>query len=70
MITHIALFKMIHGNAETIDEAKQALAGLEGKIPQVRHFEVGVNIVHSYRSYDLALVAQVRLPGRFAGLPE
>ena len=58
MITHIALFKMVHANKEIIEVAKKALEGLGGKIPQLRHFEVGVNIVQSYRSYDLALVAK------------
>ena len=58
MITHIALFKMVHANAETIEEAKKVLEGLKGKIPQLRHFEVGVNIFQSYRSYDLAVLAR------------
>ncbi len=59
MITHIALIKLVHANVETIEAAKAALARLgEGKIPQLRHFEVGANIVHSYRSYDLAVVAK------------
>jgi len=38
--------------------AKTALARLEGQIPQLRHLEIGVNIVHTGRSYDLALVAK------------
>ncbi len=58
MITHIALFKLVHANAETVDAARKALAGLDGKIPQLRHLEVGVNLVHSYRSYDLSLLAK------------
>ena len=58
MITHIALIKLVHSNAETIEDARQALAKLEGQIPQLRHFELGVNIVQSYRSYDLAVVAK------------
>ncbi len=58
MITHIALFKLVHSNKETIDGAKAALAGLEGKVPQVRYFELGVNIVPSYRSYDLSLITK------------
>lgn len=58
MITHIALFKMVHANKEIIEEARKALEALGGKIPQLRHLEVGVNIVYSYRSYDLALVAK------------
>ena len=58
MITHIALIKLVHANAETIEVAKKILSGLEGKIPQLRHLEIGVNIVQSYRSYDLSLVAR------------
>lgn len=58
MITHIVLYKLVHANIETIDAARQALKGLEGKIPELRHFEMGVNIVPSYRSYDLALVTK------------
>jgi hypothetical protein len=38
--------------------ARTALAGLKGRIPQLRHLEIGVNIVHTERSYDLALVAR------------
>jgi len=58
MITHIALFKLVHANTETVEEARKVLAGLAGKIPQFRHFEVGANIFESYRSYDLALLAK------------
>ena len=58
MITHIALIKLVHANAETIEEARKILFGLEGKIPQVRHLEIGVNLIHSYRSYDLSLIAK------------
>jgi len=58
MINHIVLIKLVHSNEETIEVAKTALARLEGQIPQLRHLEIGVNIVHTGRSYDLALVAK------------
>jgi hypothetical protein len=58
MTTHIVLIKLVHSNEETIEVARTALARLEGQIPQVRHLEIGVNIVHTDRSYDLALVAK------------
>jgi len=58
MITHIVLFKLVHANEETMEVARTALAGLKGRIPQLRHLEIGVNIVHTERSYDLALVAR------------
>jgi len=58
MITHIVLIKLVHSNEETIEVARTALARLEGQIPQLRHLEIGVNIVHTDRSYDLAVVAR------------
>ena len=33
MITHIALYKLVHANAETVEEARKVLASQEGKIP-------------------------------------
>lgn len=32
--------------------------GMKGRIPQLRHLEVGVDILHTERSYDLALVTK------------
>ena len=58
MITHIVLFKLVHSDEKSIEAARAALAGLEGRIPQLRHLEVGVNIVPTERSYDLGLVAR------------
>lgn len=58
MITHIALYKLVHANKETVEEARQVLASEAGKIPYCRAFEVGVNLLDSYRSYDLAVQAK------------
>lgn len=58
MITHIVLFKLVNANGETVEEARKVLSGMAGKIPQLRHLEVGVNVVPSDRAYDLALVAR------------
>ncbi len=58
MITHIVLFKLLHPTPENLEEARSVLAGLAGRIPRLRHLEVGVNGVHSDRSYDLALMAK------------
>jgi hypothetical protein len=58
MITHITLYKLVHANPETVEEARKMLASQEGKIPHFRDFEVGVNLFESYRSYDLALRAK------------
>jgi len=58
MITHIVLFKLLNCTPERAAEARGVLAGMAGKIPGLRHLEVGVDLVHSERSYDLALLAR------------
>lgn len=56
MITHIVLFKLI--DRRNAQKAMDVLLGMKGKIPQLRHLEVGVDVLHSERSYDLALVTK------------
>jgi hypothetical protein len=58
MITHIVFFKLFDQSPENIAAAKEKLLGMAGKIPQLRHLEVGTDIVRSERSYDLALVTK------------
>jgi hypothetical protein len=58
MITHIVLFKLLHATPEKVEKARQVLAGMAGKIPELRHLEVGVDLIHSERSYDLALLVR------------
>ncbi|MEW6697881.1 MAG: Dabb family protein [Bacillota bacterium] len=55
MITHVVLFKF--KDPANTTEAKERLMALKGKIPQLRHLEVGIDVVRSERSYDLALVS-------------
>jgi len=56
MITHIVLFKL--KDSHNVKKASEVLQGLKGKIPQLRHLEVGIDILHSDRSYHLALVTK------------
>ncbi len=58
MITHIVLFKLLDRSPESIEKARAKLASLAGKITQLRHFEVGTDVLHTDRSYDLALMAR------------
>jgi hypothetical protein len=58
VITHIVFFKLVDRSGENIEKARAVMASLAGKIPQLRHFEVGADILHTDRSYDLALVAK------------
>ena len=58
MITHVVLFKLVDRSQENIEKARAVLASLAGKIPQLRHLEVGADVLRTDRSFDLALVAR------------
>lgn len=58
MITHIVLFKLLESKIHEAVKIKEVLAGMANRIPHLRHLEVGVNIIHSDRSFDLALLAR------------
>lgn len=58
MITHIVFFKLVDRSPLNIEKAKDVLMSMEGKIPQLRHLEVGIDLLHTQRSYDLALVTK------------
>ena len=58
MIRHIVLFKFKPEVAEEErDSALKNLRALPEKIPVIREFEVGEDVVHSPRSWDYALVS-------------
>jgi hypothetical protein len=58
MITHIVFFKLGDPSPEKIAETRNRLLSMSGRIPVIRHFEVGIDVVRSERSYDLALVTR------------
>ncbi len=58
MITHIVLFKLKDRSPGNIEKARDVLSGMKGKIIQMRYLEVGVDILHSERSYDIALITK------------
>lgn len=53
MIKHVICFKLKAG--ESVEKAKEVLLSMEGKVPMLRGIEVGVDFLHSGRSYDLIL---------------
>lgn len=58
MITHIVFFKLKDRSMRSVEKARDVLLGMKGKIPQLRHLEVGIDVLHSERSYDIALVTK------------
>ena len=58
MLTHVVLFKLKDKSPETLNKVKELLMNLEGKIPQLKYIEVGIDILHSERSYDISLITR------------
>ena len=60
MITHVVLFKLKDRSPQSIEKARDILLGLKGKgkIPVLRYLEVGMDVLHSERSYDIALITK------------
>ncbi len=55
MFTHIVLFKLKDKSPATIQKIQHDLLELKEKIPLIKFMEVGVDVLHSERSYDVAL---------------
>lgn len=55
MIVHIVLFKLNTPTAKSSSAVKDMLLSMDGKLPMLRQLEVGVDVVRSERSYDVAL---------------
>jgi hypothetical protein len=58
MVTHIVFFKLKDTSPASIGAAREKLLGMEGNIDLLRHLEVGVDVIRSDRSFDLALVTR------------
>ncbi|MNO18885.1 Stress responsive A/B Barrel Domain protein [compost metagenome] len=59
MIKHIVFFKLKDRAPEKVQETVAVLRNMEGRIPQLVSIEVGADIIHSERSFDIALVTVV-----------
>ena len=64
MIRHIVCFKLKDNSPENCEKTREVLLGMDGKVPELRGIEVGVDFLHSPRSYDVIL--QVLLDDRAA----
>jgi hypothetical protein len=58
MVTHIVLFKLADTSAESIARTCAILLGMRDTIEVLKDIEVGVDALHTERSYDLALVTR------------
>ncbi|GFZ88071.1 stress responsive protein [Paenibacillus marchantiophytorum] len=58
MLTHVVFFKLKDRSPEAVEITKNVLTNMEGKIEVLRHLEVGTDILHLERSYDIALITK------------
>ncbi|MBE9531701.1 MAG: Dabb family protein [Proteobacteria bacterium] len=57
MITHIVFFKLKVPTPENTKKSAERLRGLDGKIDELKSLEVGIDLIHSERSFDISLTA-------------
>ncbi len=53
MIKHVVCFKLNEGKSP--EKAKEVLLSMKGNVPMLKGIEVGVDCLHSARSYDVIL---------------
>lgn len=58
MIAHIVFFRLKDPTPENLAAARDMLLSMEGKLPMLRHLEVGIDLVRSERSFDIALYSR------------
>lgn len=58
MITHIVCFKLKDNSEESVARTAAVLRNMEGKIEELKYIEVGVDVLHSERSYDIVLLTK------------
>ena len=56
MIKHIVCFKLKDPSPKNCERARDVLLSMDGKVELLRGIEVGIDFLHSERSYDLALI--------------
>lgn len=55
MIKHIVCFKLLDNSKEACEKAKAVLMGMKENVPLLKDINVGIDVLHSERSYDIIL---------------
>ena len=56
MIKHVVCFKLSEPSEELLKKTRDILLSMKGNVPMLRDIEVGVDFLHSSRSYDIILI--------------
>ena len=55
MIKHIVCFKFKNNSIENLEKTKEILLSMRGNVPMLVDIKVGIDFLHSPRSYDIIL---------------
>lgn len=55
MIKHIVCFKLKDNSKENCEKTAEILKSMKGRVHLLREIEVGIDFLHSARSYDIIL---------------
>lgn len=55
MIKHVVCFKFAEPTEASLKKAREILLSMKGNVPTAKEIQVGEDILHSNRSYDLYL---------------
>ena len=58
MVTHIVMFSLKDKSDKNIEKTRDILLSMDGKIPELKSIEVGIDFLRSERSYDLVLITK------------
>lgn len=55
MIKHVVCFKLKDNNQQNCEHTKEILLSMKGKVDLLKDIHVGIDFLHSERSYDIIL---------------
>ena len=58
MFTHIVLFKLKEPTKENLEFLEKTLESMRGNIDELKELEVGIDVIRSDRSYDIAIITR------------
>lgn len=58
MFTHIVLFKAKEPTRENLEFLEKTFLSMNGNIKELKQLEVGIDVIRSDRSYDIAIVTR------------
>lgn len=68
MVKHVLFVKLKNNSPESCRELKDLFLSMKGRVEAIRDIQVGVDYLHSDRSYDVVLELLVDSPGGAGGL--